>query len=71
VVNGHHVRTGPPVRPTEYRVDRAADGYEIRRDGQLIGFDTRRQDANGTAASLAADDQQNGREAVHYPCLED
>jgi hypothetical protein len=68
-MNGVKVRTGPPVRPTEYRVEKADGLYEIRKDGELIGVDT--QDANGTAASLAAHDQQQGRVAAHYPCFED
>lgn len=60
-----------PTKPTEYRVAKVADGYEIRKDGELIGFDTRRIDANGTALSLEQADRLAGREATHYPCFED
>ena len=61
----------PLAKPTEYRVKKTNDGYEIWKDCELVGFDTRRQDANGTAASLEAYDRQHGREAFHYPCYED
>ncbi len=71
MVSANPIPAGPPTKPIEYRVDKASDGYEIRKDGELIGFDTRRQDANGAAASLEAYDRQHGREAVHYPCFED
>ena len=60
-----------PTKPIEYRVEKVADGYEIRKDGELIGFDPRRIDANGTALSLEQADRLAGREATHYPCFED
>ena len=61
----------PTTKPVAFRVERVGNGYEIRKDGQLVGEDSSRREANQAALELAAAARADGEDAVHYPCLAD
>lgn len=63
--------SGPGLpQSTAFHVVKGASGYEIRRDGVLVGEDCDRHSANKAAQELADQARFVGCEIAVYPCFD-